>query len=52
VLVRRVRLNIGEVQIKGQQNPAFVSYSGSDHLVVGTRQIFIPSGVCIETAVP
>ena len=52
VLVRRVRLNIGEVQIKSQQNPAFASYSSCDHLVVGTRQILVPNGFCVKTALP
>jgi hypothetical protein len=49
VLVRRVRLNVGEVQIKSQQKPAFASYSVCDHLVVGTLQILIPNGFCVET---
>ena len=52
MLVGRARLNIGEIQIKGQQNPAFASYSGCDDLVVGTRQILVPNGFCVKTALP
>jgi hypothetical protein len=52
VLVRRTRLKIGEIQIEGQQDPAFVSHSGGQHAVIGSRQMLVPNGLCVETGLP
>ena len=49
VLFGRVRLNIGEVQIKSQQNPVFAPCSGREYLVISAREILLPNSLHIKT---
>src|SRR6266542_1924391 len=52
VCVGRIRLNVGEIQIQGQENAPLLANLGSDRMVVSTREILIPYGVSIESKFP